>query len=65
MKKPKKLYLSKTKKFLLSLPKNRVFYTSLRYRDDYYRRGLHELKEHGYFEQLGRFTFKRTNKQLN
>jgi hypothetical protein len=56
MKKLKKLYLTKTKKYLLSLPENRIFYTSLAYRDDYYRRGLNELKLHSYFEQFEQYS---------
>jgi len=59
----KKLHLNKAKRYLISLPENRIFYTSLAYKDDYYRRGLQELKLHGYFQQLDRFVFKRTNKQ--
>lgn len=58
------MYLNKTDKFLISLPKNQEFFTSLRYRDDKYRRSLHKLKKLGYFLQLGRFHFKRTDKQL-
>ncbi len=64
-KKLKKLYLSKTIKLLLSIPYNQMYYTSLAYRDDKKRRGLGELKQHGYFEQLSRFVYKRTNKQYN
>jgi len=56
------MYLSKTDKFLISLSKNQVFYTSLRYRDDKRRRSLHKLKKLGYFEQISRFGFKRTDK---
>lgn len=56
------MYLNKTDKFLIKLPKNQEFFTSLRYRDDARRRSLHKLKELGYFEQLSRFHFKRTDK---
>lgn len=58
----KKLYLNSTKKHLVSLSAGTEVFTSLAYRQDYKRRGLQELKHHGYFEQLGRFHFKRTNK---
>lgn len=59
-----KLYLNKTKKYLIELKPNTEVFTSLAYSQDYRRRGLHELKQHGYFIQLGRFHFKRTDKLL-
>lgn len=57
-----KLYLNKTKKKLIALKPNTEVFTSLAYSQDYKRRGLQELKEHGYFIQLSRFHFKRINK---
>lgn len=56
------LYLNKTKKYLIGLKPNTEVFTSLAYRQSYKRRGLQELKKYGYFEQLGRFHFKRTDK---
>lgn len=53
------MYLNKTDKFLISLPVNQIFYTSLRYRDDKFRRSLGKLKKLGYFSQLSRFVYKR------
>ena len=60
----RKVYMSKTDKQLISLPVNQVYYTSLRWRDDKKRRSLGKLKDLGYFEQLGRFVYKRTDKKL-
>lgn len=59
----KKLYLNKTKRWLVGLPEGREVFTSLAYRQDYTRRGLGELKQHGYFKQVSRFHYIRTNKR--
>lgn len=56
------LYLSKNRKKLISLPIGRIYYTSLRYRDDKDRRDLNLLRKHGYFKQISRFVFQRVNK---
>ena len=60
----KKLYLNKVKTYLINLKEGTEVYTSLAYRQDYKRRGLNELRSHGYFKQLSRFHFIRTNKTL-
>lgn len=63
-KKLKPIYWTKTKKHLVSLKEGIDVYTSLAYRQDYRRRALGELKQHGYFKQLSRFHYQRTNKIL-
>jgi len=48
---------------LISLKEGTYKYTSLRYRDDKYRRALGLLRKEGYFIQLGLFTYQRTDKK--
>lgn len=57
-----KLHLNKTKKDLLNIPEGKKVFTSLKYGEDKKRRGLNELRKHGYFKQDGRFSFIRTSK---
>ena len=48
---------------LIKLKEGTTVHTSLRYRDDKQRRALGLLRKEGYFKQLYRFVYKRTNKQ--
>jgi len=54
------LYMSKNIKKLLSLPPNQNYYISLKWRHDKDRRDLHKLKKLGYFKQISKFVFVRT-----